>query len=172
MRTGLSPVPVSNLIEGDLAPDFTVDSTMGEFHLDDELNAGPILLLFYMGDFGTMCSWVLLRFKELLPEIEALGVRLLAINTNKVQMHYRFRGKIDLPFHLLSDVDGSVSKAYGTLIDEEGVWYGFSGRGVFLIDTDRKVMFQWVPENPTQEPKYERVMEELRSFAQGRRSSS
>ena len=164
-------MPESKLAAGDLAPDFTVDSTMGEFHLAEELQKGPILLLFYMGDFGTMCSWVLLRFKELLPDIEALGVRLFAINTNKVQMHYRFRGKIDLPFHLLSDVDGSVSKAFGTLIEEEGVWHNFSGRGVFIIDEDRIVHYQWVPDNPTKEPVYASVMEELRSFAQRRNSS-
>ena len=165
-------MPKSNLSEGDLAPDFTVESTAGEFTLSKELEKGPILLLFYMGDFGTMCTRVLLRIKELFPEIEAQGLRLFAINTNKLQLHVRFRGKEEFPFHLLSDADSSVATAYGTVILDIDVWKGFSGRGVFIIDEERVIRTQWVPDNPAKAPDYEWMMEEVRKFAQSRDSSS
>ena len=48
---------------GDIAPDFTLESTNGEkFNLYSELEKGPILLNFYVGDFGINCQNYLTKF--------------------------------------------------------------------------------------------------------------
>lgn len=54
--------------------------------------------------------------------------------------HKRFRESLKLPFPLLSDPGGFVSRLYGILIEREGGAL-MSGRSVFLIDTTGAVEF-------------------------------
>ena len=48
--------------------------------------------------------------------------------------HRKFKKKFDLPFHLLSDEDKSVSKLYGA----DGTF--FPSRKTYLIDEDGKLL--------------------------------
>jgi peroxiredoxin Q/BCP len=62
-------------------------------------------------------------------------VQVLGISTDSVESHKKFCDSLELPFPLLADTEGKVSKLYGIVIltaKNEPL----SGRSVFLIDQD------------------------------------
>ena len=69
----------------------------------------------------------------------ALGVQLFGISRDSLASHERFSAKLELPYPLLSDRDGSVCREYGVL--KEKNMYGKKVLGVerstFVIDANR-----------------------------------
>lgn len=115
------------------APAFTLPSTLeeGEVSLSDY--AGQwVVLYFYPRDFTPGCTLEAQRFQRDLPEYQARNAQILGVSADDVDSHAEFCDSESLVFPLLSDPDGSVSKAYGSwmkpmsmrhtyLIDPEGV---------------------------------------------------
>ena len=94
---------------GDTAPDFTVDSTNGEkFNLYSELKKRPILLNFYVGDFGINCTNYMAKFIESYNRISDLGVRMIPINPDSLDSHKLFKERLGAPFDYLFDKDGKI----------------------------------------------------------------
>ena len=154
------------LPEGEMSPDFTLPSTAGDFHLHEELKKGPVLMMFYMGDFGTGCTLALNRLAEVAPQIEALGVRVTAISVNSMTMHQRYLGRMDFPFPLISDVGGEVTKKYGVLIENHILYAGMAGRAVYIMGKDGRVLYSWVPvDDPADSPDFQGLVEAVRSFS-------
>ncbi len=60
-------------------------------------------------------------------------MQILGISTDSVDSDKRFCDSLDLPFPLLADTKGKVSKQYGILIARPGLL--LSGRSIFLVDT-------------------------------------
>jgi peroxiredoxin len=65
---------------------------------------------------------------------------------------------------LLSDLDGQVCKEWGLLSVDESYLKGRSFRAVFLIDARQIIQFKWVPDDPSYEPDYDHLLEELRKL--------
>ena len=62
-------------------------------------------------------------------------MQLLGVSTDPVDSHKKFCDSLKLPFPLLSDSEGKVSKAYGIIVPaKQGPGPGISGRSVFLVD--------------------------------------
>ena len=74
------------------------------------------------------------------------GVKILGISTDPVDSHKKFCESLKLPFPLLSDPKGEVSRLFGVLLTPPGGVL-LSGRSVFLVD--RKGVLRHA------EPKYE-----------------
>ncbi len=155
-----SPLP-----EGEIAPDFSVDSTAGPLTLSEELAHGPIVLIFYMGDFGTTCSWVLSKFRELWPELDRRGIRLWAVSRDGIDAHRRYRSRMGFPFPLLSDPGSEVISAYGCRIGNHDIYEGMAGRAVYVIDEEGIIVYAWAAEeDPAQVPDYIGLREFIESF--------
>jgi peroxiredoxin Q/BCP len=67
-------------------------------------------------------------------------VQVLGISTDSVESHKRFRAELKLPFPLLSDPGGYVSKLYGIAIESPNGDV-LSGRAVFLVDATGKLEY-------------------------------
>ena len=70
---------------GDKVPDFEMESTDGTlFRLSEAVAKGPVLLNFYVGDFGINCTNYMTQFNERIEEITSLGVTVVGINDNPI----------------------------------------------------------------------------------------
>ena len=113
------------------APEFTLPTNTGdgEIALDDYLGQW-VVLYFYPKDFTSGCTIEARRFQQDLEEYQARNAQILGVSVDNVDSHAEFCDSEGLEFPLLADIDGSVSKAYGS-------WLGaMSLRHTYLIDPD------------------------------------
>ena len=116
------------------AYDFTLkNSDSKDISLSDYLGK-KVMLIFYPQDNSLICSKQLCEYNNFLDEFQDLGVVVLAISTDSVDKHKRFRDSKNLKIELLSDEDGSVCKKYGMLNI-----IGKAKRGICLIDESGKM---------------------------------
>ena len=148
---------------GDTAPDFTAESTSGEsFNLYAELEKGPILLNFYVGDFGINCTNYMTRFIESYGRIEELGVRMVPINPDSMDSHKLFKQRLGAPFEYLFDKDKEVSRQFGAIVGPGHMVSGFTNREFFLIGKDRKILYTWKAPIPKVLPEVDEVVEGIK----------
>ena len=100
---------------GDVAPDFSLPATGGgSISLKDVLRDNDYAVVyFYNQDGSSGCSIEAERFNQAQDKFEAKKARVLGISMDSIESHEGFCDKKGLTFSLLSDADGSVSKAYG-----------------------------------------------------------
>ncbi len=155
--------PDSHLSPGDIAPDFEVlDADEKTFRLSKEIQNGPIILAFYPSDFGIVCSIQLREFKEVMDVFESKGYRTVWINTDSLVSHRRWRVKAGVPFKLLGDPGGEVSKLYGIFLEGgDGLLKNFSNRAIFVIQPDGRISYKWVSLRPATSPPVEELLAAL-----------
>ncbi len=114
---------------GEPAPEFVLSTNTGngEIALSDYLGQW-VVVYFYPKDFTPGCTLEARRFQQDLPKYITRNVQILGISADDVNSHEEFCDSEGLKFPLLADVDGSVSKAYGS-------WLGsMSLRHTYLVD--------------------------------------
>lgn len=106
-----------------------------------------LLLLFYPRDFSLVCPTELISLSQRFEEFEAQQCALLGVSCDPVDLHERWmatplaRGGLGgLNFPLASDIDGSISRAYGVYQPSQQL----AVRGLFLIDPEGLVQYQVV----------------------------
>ena len=153
------------LPEGSEAPGFTLESTAGVMDLEEQVRLGPVAIAFYMGDFGTTCSWVLSKFRDIWPELSSRGIRLWAVSRDTMAIHRRYQSRMDFPFPLIADPDEKMITSYGVRISNHDIYEGMAGRAVYVIDEDRRIVYAWAAaEDPAQTPDYAGLLDFIRSF--------
>lgn len=131
---------------GSVAPDFTLrDQDDNEVSLAD-YRGHKVLLVFYPGDFSSVCSDQLSIYQEVLPEIELKGVQVLGISVDSWHCHAVFHQQLRLGFPLLADFNpkGAVAKAYDAYFEPAD----FASRSLVLIDEGGKIAWAHEAENP------------------------
>lgn len=116
---------------GEAAPDFTLPTNAGDGEVSLADYAGNWLVLyFYPRDFTPGCTLEAQRFQRDLAEYKARNAEIVGVSADDVASHEEFCESEALEFPLLSDVDGAVSKAYGSWIKP------MSRRHTYLIDPE------------------------------------
>ncbi len=106
-------MPDPGLEVGSRAPDFSLPDAHGKrIRLADLLAEGPVIVTFYRGAWCPYCSLQLKALRESLPHLETYGAQLVAISPQTPDRSRAQVEKDDYPFHVLSDLDDSVMKAY------------------------------------------------------------
>jgi peroxiredoxin len=101
------------LAVGDRAPEFELPDALGKtVSLRERLLSGPVVLVFYRGEWCPYCNVHLRALQAALPEITARGASLIAISPQSPDHSLSMREKADLSFDVLSDVDQAVISAY------------------------------------------------------------
>ena len=148
---------------GDKAPDFRMPSVdRNEFCLYEELKNGPILLNFYVGDFGINCTTYMTRMIELEQKFKEIGVRIFPINPDGLENHRSFRDRLNSPYDHIHDVKQTVSREYGAIVDVESMVKGFTNREFFLIDKEGNIRYIWRAATPKVLPDMEEVLAEVK----------
>ncbi|TVP48901.1 MAG: peroxiredoxin [Mongoliibacter sp.] len=105
------------LKKGIKAPDFTLSSTSGsKFTLSEDCKGKSCIIYFYPKDFTKVCSKEACDFRDQFAAFRKLDIPIFGISRDDIKTHLRFKAEYDLPFDLLSDLDGRVCKAYDALI--------------------------------------------------------
>lgn len=99
---------------GDTAPDFLLPDPRGIFiSLSAVLRHGPAIVTFYRGGWCPYCNIQLRAYQAVLPEITALGSRLLAISPQLPDRSLSTAESNELTFDVLSDIGNRVARSFG-----------------------------------------------------------
>jgi peroxiredoxin len=152
---------------GDSAPTFTATykgSDHETFDLEAQLGDGPVVLAFFPGAFTPPCSNEMVALQEHSDQFEAAGATLFGISADSSFSLGAFAEEYDLDFDLVSDMAGDAIEAYGLSIDipELGL-YGIANRAVYVLDDEGVVTYEWVAEDPTNEPDYDALLDAVRA---------
>ena len=123
---------------GDMAPDFTLPSTVGEtVTLSDYRGKKSVILLFYPLDFSPVCSGETKSCAELLPTKTSGDVEVLGISVDSLWAHKAFAAQQGISYPLLADFHpkGAVAEKYGVYLADKGI----SARTAFIIGKDGKI---------------------------------
>lgn len=106
---------------GDRAARFRLPDANGrEASLDDRLAEGPVIVTFYRGDWCPYCNLQLRSLEEALPRFSSLGASVVAISPQLPDRNLSLAERHELTFDVLSDLDQSVTEAYGLLYEITG----------------------------------------------------
>lgn len=130
---------------GAAAPDFSLSDQDGNTVTLQDLKGQHSVLVFYPLDFSPVCTDQLSVYQEVLPELEARGVKLYGVSVDSAFAHKAFQAQLGTTIPLLADFEpkGAVAKAYGAYIDERG----HNQRALVLIGPDLTVL--WSHQAPT-----------------------
>jgi len=123
---------------GDMAPDFTLPSTVGDkVTLSDYRGKKSVILLFYPLDFSPVCSVENKQCAEMLPTKGSADVEVLGISVDSLWSHKAFAAQQGVGYPLLADFHpkGAVAEKYGVYLADRGI----SARTAFIIGKDGKV---------------------------------
>ena len=126
-------------------PAFTLPSTQGgDFRLT-AAKGEKLVLYFYPKDSTPGCTTESAGFGALHAKFRRLGVRVVGISRDSLESHAKFRAKLDLPFHLLSDQDEKVCKLFDVIREKN--MYGRKVLGIerstFLVDGKGILRREW-----------------------------
>jgi len=123
---------------GDMAPDFTLPSTVGEkVTLSDYRGKKSVILLFYPLDFSPVCSVENKQCAEMLPTTGSTDVEVLGISVDSLWAHKAFAAQQGVGYPLLADFHpkGAVAEKYGVYLADRGI----SARTAFIVGKDGKI---------------------------------
>ena len=126
---------------GDKAPDFSPPDQDGKTVSLKSLKGKQMVLYFYPKDDTPGCTKEACGFRDSLKAIEKINTVVLGVSMDNAASHHKFIKKYSLPFPLLCDEDGTVSKAYGVykLKNMYGKTYWGIERSTFIIDETGKL---------------------------------
>jgi thioredoxin-dependent peroxiredoxin len=128
---------------GDVAPDFTANTTQGELALHTYLGEDWGILFSHPADFTPVCTTELGAFANRKAEFDQRNTKLIGVSVDSVESHQRWSGDIaatqgrELNFPLVGDEDRTVATMYG-MIHPKALETG-TVRTVFVIGPDKKV---------------------------------
>ena len=132
---------MSELREGDPAPDFTLPLDDGtSFRLSDQIGH-PVVLYFYPEDDSGGCTDENKEFSDRLESFQKLGARIVGISPDPIASHVKFRKKYGLAAPLAADPDHVAIEAYGLWKLKKLYGREFMGliRTSFIIGADGRV---------------------------------
>ena len=152
---------------GDTAPTFsaTIGTSDHEpFELDEHLGDGPVVLAFFPGAFTPPCTNEMVALQDHHEEFQDAGATLLGVSADSAFSLGAFREEYDIAFDLVSDMNREAIQAYDLEIDiEELGLYGIANRAVYVLDEDGTVIYDWVADDPTNEPEYDAILDAVES---------
>jgi peroxiredoxin len=108
-------IPTGVVAVGDMLESFTLsDATGTPVALDQLVEAGPAVIVFYRGGWCPYCNLALRTYqRELLPELATHGARLVAISPQTPDQSLSTVEKAELDFTVLSDPGSRVAQQIG-----------------------------------------------------------
>jgi peroxiredoxin len=121
IQAGVDAVQAPGVRVGELAPDFTLPNASGDaVALAELLGRGPVVLVFYRGEWCPFCNLQLRALQSRLAEITARGATIVAISPQTPGHGASLTDQHELGFDVLSDVDQSVIADYGLRVTVDG----------------------------------------------------
>ena len=128
---------------GDIAPDFTAETTQGIVHFHEWLGDGWGLLFSHPADFTPVCTTELGRTAALKGEFDKRGVKAIALSVDPLDSHMTWLKDIEetqnvtMNFPVIADADRKVAELYDMI--HPNASEKTTVRTVFVIGPDKKV---------------------------------
>ncbi len=121
------------LAVGTTAPSFTTIDDQDKTVSLSDFQGKVVVLYFYPKDDTPGCTKEAQSFRDNYQEYQNKDMVVLGVSMDDEASHKQFKEKYGLPFQLLVDKDGAISKAY----DVDGG--GYSKRVTYIIDGNGKI---------------------------------
>jgi peroxiredoxin Q/BCP len=121
------------LAVGTKAPAFTTIDDEGNTVSLSDFQGKIVVLYFYPKDDTPGCTKQAQSFRDKYEEYQNKDMVVLGISRDDQASHQQFKEKYGLPFKLLVDTDGAITKAY----DVDGG--GYAKRVTYIIDGDGQI---------------------------------
>ena len=131
------------ILLGDIAPDFTVDTTQGTLSFHEWLGDSWGILFSHPRDFTPVCTTELGAVAGLKPELDARNVKAIGLSVDSVSDHNAWAADIEevtgnaLNFPLIADPDRTVANLYDMIPPSAADT--LTVRSVFIVGPDKKV---------------------------------
>ena len=128
---------------GDIAPDFTQESSAGTIHFHDWIGDQWAVLFSHPADFTPVCTTELGFTAKLKDEFAKRNVKALALSVDPVDSHHRWIEDINetqntqVNFPIIADADRKVSTLYDLIHPNANDT--LTVRSLFVIDPNKKV---------------------------------
>lgn len=128
---------------GDIAPDFSQDSTEGRINFHEWIGDHWAVLFSHPRDFTPVCTTELGEAAKLKPEFEKRNVKVIGLSVDPLADHLEWREDIretqeqTLNFPMLADADRAASNLYGMI--HPNADDTLTVRSVFIIDPQKKI---------------------------------
>lgn len=128
-----------------VVPDFSIAMTGSQPFQLSAHKGKKIVLYFYPKDNTPGCTTESMRFRDLHDQFKQANTEIFGISRDSMRSHDGFKGKLGLPFELISDPDETVCIMFDVM--KMKTMYGKQARGVerstFVIDGTGKLVKEW-----------------------------
>ncbi|HTF82395.1 MAG TPA: peroxiredoxin [Cytophagales bacterium] len=128
---------------GDIAPDFSADTTQGTVNFHEWLGNSWGILFSHPADFTPVCTTELGTVAKLKDEFEKRNVKVLALSVDPINSHHEWVKDINetqqttVNFPIIADPDFKVANLYDMVHPNANE--KFTVRSVFVIGADKKI---------------------------------
>lgn len=128
---------------GDIAPDFSVDSTTGLIQFHDWIAGSWVFFFSHPADYTPVCTTEMGRTSQLIKEFEKRNCKPLGLSTDTVEEHLNWIDDVNdtqntvLTFPIVADSDLAIAKLYEMIHPSQSETAAV--RSVFIIDPNKKV---------------------------------
>lgn len=128
---------------GDLAPDFTAETTEGKINFHEWLGTSWGVLFSHPADFTPVCTTELGAVAKLKGEFDKRNVKVIALSVDDVTSHNSWIGDINetqactVNFPIIADPEFKVANLFDMI--HPNASDKFTVRSVFVIGADKKV---------------------------------
>jgi peroxiredoxin (alkyl hydroperoxide reductase subunit C) len=128
------------------APDFTATAVMPDNSMKEDFSLSDyrgkyVIVFFYPLDFTFVCPSEIIAFDKNLAKFKERGCEVIGVSVDSQFSHWAWKntpvkegGIGNIQYPLVADLDKSISRRYGVLLD-----MGVALRGTFLIDKEGMV---------------------------------
>lgn len=152
------------LTVGEKAPDVTLTFENGTtLNLQELASKQPLVVFFYRGYWCPYCSKYLTEMATEAKELELAGAKLIAITPESYENVAKTKSNTQATFDIVSDIDGSIMKAFKVNFDVTDDYQGKLKKGLntgledlnssgeavlpipatYVIDTDGKITYSF-----------------------------
>jgi len=128
---------------GDVAPDFTAETTEGPIRFHEWIGDSWAVLFSHPKDFTPVCTTELGYVAKSKPDFDKRGVKVIGLSVDATDSHKRWAEDIKetqgtaLNFPVIADPDHKIAELYDMIHPE--ISDVFTVRSVFVIGPDKKV---------------------------------
>ncbi len=127
---------MTQLTEGEKAPDFTAKDQNGDKVSLKDFLGKKVVLYFYPEDDTPTCTIEACNLRDNFDDLKNAGFAVVGVSPDDKNKHKKFEQKFDLPFTLLEDPEKKIINKYGVWGEKNMYGRKYMGllRTTFLID--------------------------------------
>ncbi len=192
VATSFAQTEPQGLVVNATAPDFAAKDQHGkEINLAGLRQQGPVVVVFYRGNWCPYCNGALKKLADSLEYITAKGATVVAISPEAADGVDKTIAKTGASFSVLHDVDVKIAKAYDVSYDVDektrtmylekwNVDFLMTNKqknkavlpvpAVFIIDKEGKISYRYFDKDITKRPSVKELLDHLKQPGKSEKS--